>query len=181
MSPSPSCCVFRCNLDTRSGRTRTRLLIRFDPRFRRRERTSAVESKLLHALSMLKSSLSSHNATRTNGQKPDHCSAPCYGMFRRKRRSRRYSPLRFLPFTANAIFSASDTNSVLREKADLHSRRLYGSLLFFHLCDIDDFTVDPKACSCAAQREVGSPHIADVRSPALRFNFANARSRLASC
>ena len=73
--------------------------------------------------------------------KPDHCGAPCYGEFRRKRRSRRYSRLRFLPFTSKMIFASSEINSVRREKADFRGRRLSGSLVFFHHCDVDHFTV----------------------------------------
>ena len=55
----------------------------------------------------------------------------------------KYIPPSFLPFTVNAIFPESETNSVPREKAELGSRLLSGSLVFFHHCDVDYFTVDP--------------------------------------
>ena len=54
----------------------------------------------------------------------------------------KYIPPSFLPFTVNAIFPESETSSVPREKAELGSRLLSGSLVFFHHCDVDYFTVD---------------------------------------
>ena len=42
------------------------------------------------------------------------------------------------------IFASSEINSVRREKADFRGRQLSVSLVFFHHCDVDHFTVDPK-------------------------------------
>ena len=68
----------------------------------------------------------------------------------------KYSPPRFLPFTSNTIFPAMETNSVLLEKADFRGRRLSGSLVFFHHCDVDYFTVDPKRKVAAVRVNAGN-------------------------
>jgi hypothetical protein len=88
-------------------------------------------------------SVAAHRAMRHNGQTgPLRCTM--LWQVSAKAALAKYSPPRFLPFTAKMIFPASEITGVIEKKADLHSGRLSGSLSFFHLCDIDHFTVDPK-------------------------------------